>query len=190
MPGAYRVSGEIVRLELDELDKVQGRPSVIKRLRDHHHLIARLIAEGKRTMEVAEIVGISVSRVSILKGDPAFQQLVEMYRMNYNSIRDTAFADAYKKAALLREVAIDEKLDRYEEDPTSLSNTEINQDIAMTNEMLDGKHTTNTTVSVRLPLADLSEQRRLRAERLSALALPSAKPEPDRPAHSAPARED
>src|SRR6516164_4102816 len=121
------MSAEVVKLmpgDLDELDRLQERPSAIKRIRDHHHLIARLVAEGKRTTDIANEVGLSISRVSILKGDPTFKQLVEMYRMNYNQLADAAYADVKKKAAILEMESIEHRLDQYYEDPDSISPAE------------------------------------------------------------------
>ena len=182
---------EIVRLEdLAGLDQIVERPSAIKRLRDHHHLIARLVAEGRRTTDIAAEVGLSISRVSILKGDPAFRQLVEMYRANYGQLKEAAFSDFYKKAALVRSLAAEEKLERYHEDPENLSNGELNADIQLMTEILEGKKTVNIQGSFEdLPLAEKHEIRRLRADRLSAQALPVAKgPESD--ASPTPARGD
>jgi len=173
---------EIVRLEdLAGLDQIVERPSAIKRLRDHHHLIARLVAEGRRTTDIAAEVGLSISRVSILKGDPAFRQLVEMYRANYGQLKEAAF---------VRSLAAEEKLERYHEDPENLSNGELNADIQLMTEILEGKKTVNIQGSFEdLPLAEKHEIRRLRADRLSAQALPVAKgPESD--ASPTPARGD
>jgi hypothetical protein len=168
---------EVVRLEdLAGLDHPMDRPSVVKRLRDHHHLVARLVAEGRRTNDIAAEVGLSVSRVSILKGDPSFQQLVEMYRMNYNQLREAAFADVQKKLALLEANAIDGMNERYEDEPENISHEQMRADAEFASDRLGrGKISKNVNFNVSQPLAEVHEQRRLRADRLSAQALPDAR---------------
>lgn len=52
------------------------KPSHLGRLSARHHEIARAVASGDRTSEIAARFGITASRVSILKQDPAFQDLV------------------------------------------------------------------------------------------------------------------
>lgn len=49
-------------------------------LRDNHHRIARALASGIPNGQVAALCGISVNRVSSLKQDPAFNELVAHYR--------------------------------------------------------------------------------------------------------------
>src|SRR5262245_15358148 len=103
--------------DLGSLSVVEQPGSVIKRLRNHHHQIARIVAEGKRTGEIAEQVGMSVSRVSILKGDPAFKQLVECYRPQVEEARQMAFASVQQKAALIAHETLDQIFDRLSETP-------------------------------------------------------------------------
>jgi hypothetical protein len=55
-----------------------GTPAVTV-LRNSHHNIARLLAEGRKPGEVATITGYSASRISILQNDPAFAELVHYY---------------------------------------------------------------------------------------------------------------
>lgn len=56
-----------------------AQPS-LTRIKHSHHQLARLIGEGRTQTETAQICGYSVSRVSILMDDPAFQELVDHYR--------------------------------------------------------------------------------------------------------------
>jgi hypothetical protein len=110
---------------LSELSKPATPPSSLKRIRDIHHYIARLVAEGRRTTDIAREVGYSISRISILKGDPAFQQLVEMIRPKVEELRDMAYADAVKQKALIRQISNEEILWRLEEQPETFTNSEL-----------------------------------------------------------------
>lgn len=58
----------------------RGRAPAAKRFRDSHHMIARLFAMGLRSGEVASRTGYSLARVSLLRNDPAFDELVSAYR--------------------------------------------------------------------------------------------------------------
>src|SRR6516164_11861450 len=49
---------------------VNGSATSVPVVRDHHHRIARLVASGLTTSQIAAAVGIGVTRVSQLRGDP------------------------------------------------------------------------------------------------------------------------
>lgn len=51
----------------------------IKAIRDSHHAVARLLATGAREADIAAVTGYSASRISVLKADPQFQDLVIFY---------------------------------------------------------------------------------------------------------------
>jgi hypothetical protein len=56
------------------------KPIPLARVREIHHQIARLLAQGIRAVEISAIVGFSQSRISILQRDPSFADLVSFYR--------------------------------------------------------------------------------------------------------------
>jgi hypothetical protein len=60
-------------------------PSNLKKLRERHHSVARLIASGLTQSLVAQMTGYTQSYVSILLNNPAMQELVELYRVQYGS---------------------------------------------------------------------------------------------------------
>lgn len=74
--------GEIRSLTRADLAVLaEPRPAnSIQTLRDNHHRIARAIASGLSNYEVAEACGISYTRVSMHKADPAMIELVAHYR--------------------------------------------------------------------------------------------------------------
>jgi len=71
-------AGDLARLEIEQGIKA---PS-LKRITDSHHGLARVLAAGKSPGEASIITGFCASRISILKADPAFQELLEFYRSN------------------------------------------------------------------------------------------------------------
>lgn len=56
------------------------KADAIERLSSRHHSIAKAIAAGAKTSEVAARFGLTASRVSTLKADGTFGDLVEFYR--------------------------------------------------------------------------------------------------------------
>lgn len=86
----------------------------IKSIRDPHHLLAKYFAMGYGTSEAAEQAGYSISRASILRGDPAFSELVEQYRERITGVQLEAVDEYYAAANRVRAKSmrmIEEKLD-------------------------------------------------------------------------------
>ena len=70
----------------------------LQKIRDSHHTLARILAQGARPGEASIITGYSPSRISILQADPAFQELLEFYR----SHEDIPTGSVTEKMALVR----------------------------------------------------------------------------------------
>lgn len=137
----------------------------IKRLRDPHRRIARLIAAGLRNHEIAERTGTSYNRISILRSDPAMMELVARMRERV----DAAFEreqDEYAKLAmgnmLKAEAMIAEKLEIAEEEGETLPTRDL---IAISRDAADrfgyGKRQTNLNVNA--DFASLLEKARARS---------------------------
>jgi hypothetical protein len=112
------VVAEVVR-ELDRADLVllsaeRGvKPSAVKRLTERHHALARTIANGSMKLgDAAVLHGYTLSRVSILQGDPAFQELLEFYRGE----ADRPYRDLHVRLSGLATDAAEELAVRLEED--------------------------------------------------------------------------
>lgn len=102
----------------------EGKGSVtphVKKLRDTHHRLARLLAAGHKEGHVAALSGYSLSRLSILKNDPSFIELVSYYRLEVNEVH----LDAERQLAGLRSDAIDELVERLETSPEKISNKDL-----------------------------------------------------------------
>lgn len=52
----------------------------LHKIRDSHHMVARLMASGLKVWEVAQRTGFSAVRLSVLLKDPAIQDLIAYYR--------------------------------------------------------------------------------------------------------------
>lgn len=91
--------------------------SPVKRLSERHHALARAIASGIGEGEAAIICGYALSRVSILKNDPAFKELLAFY----SAERDRAFRSVQDKLAGIASDALDELQTRIEDEPEKLT---------------------------------------------------------------------
>lgn len=89
----------------------------IKRLKQIHHELARLLASGLTPAQVAASTGYSSSRISILQKDPSFKGLMD----HYSAHRDEIFCDVHKRMAVLGLDAADELQERLENNPESFS---------------------------------------------------------------------
>ena len=107
----------LVREDLGVLKQARvGARSKI--FRDTHHRLARLIASGIRESEVLRITGFSTSRLSTLKLDPAFKELVATYRGKVTEAWVNSQDEFYETSTsnmLRAERQIEEHLDRAED---------------------------------------------------------------------------
>lgn len=93
----------------------------IQSLRATHHQLAQLLVRGTSESEASLITGYSLSRISILKSDPTFAELLA----NYSVQRDLAFADTLDRMRVLGLSALDELQERLESSPEKWTNREV-----------------------------------------------------------------
>lgn len=94
------------------------QPSVpLIAIRDRHHAIARLLAQGKKPAEVSAITGMGYSRISILRQDPMFKELVAHYQRE----EDSLLADFTERTGLLALTVINNLQEMAENDENPLS---------------------------------------------------------------------
>lgn len=97
-----------------------GAPSVL-RLRARHHRIAKLVADGTSDIQIGAIVSITAVRVSQLKADPAFQELVAFYQHQ----KDEIYFSAHEQLADLGIAAAEELAERLETTPDKFSHSQL-----------------------------------------------------------------
>lgn len=95
--------------------------SPVATMRHKHHLLARLVAEGRNDVETGFITGYTPLRISILKNDPAFQELIAHYASNVESI----YLDLHQRCADLGLSAVEELQERIEVQPKTFTNREL-----------------------------------------------------------------
>lgn len=93
----------------------------IKTLRYNHHLLAKAVANGKSLLECSNLTGLSIQRVSDLKNDPAFQELVSYYADEMNEV----YVDVHQRMAALGTSILEELTERFEADPDKFTKREL-----------------------------------------------------------------
>lgn len=163
--GGTQPTAELVR-ELTDADLgLLAQPrgigaSPIKKLRDSHHALARALATGMDEGQAALITGYSTSRVSILKADPTFSELVAHYR----GLAGAEFADLAARMTSVGVDALEEIRSRLEESPEEIPTGLLLQIVEKTADRT-GFGPKSTTVNLNVNLAArLGEARRRVAE--------------------------
>ncbi len=106
----------------EDLARLKGEKRVmprVKAFRDTHHRLARLCAAGTRIEEILRITGYSAQRLTTLKMDPAFQQLIAEYRGKVTEAFVESQDEFYETATsnmLRMERQVEEHLDKADED--------------------------------------------------------------------------
>lgn len=119
MPAPWAITSvrELVREDLILLaspDKASDPKAPLARIGAPHHMLARLVAEGKDPVEVSLITGYTPERVRTLCRDPAFSELVSHYESNVVAARADVQAQI-THIALVAGQRLQEKLDNADE---------------------------------------------------------------------------
>ena len=144
-----------------------SKPASLKRLSDRHHGLARLLAKGAGEAEAGAIMGYTPSRVSVLKGDPAFKELLEFYRDR----ADESFRMTLDQLGGLSADVVIELRERLEDNPEEFTNEELRRLLETTADRSGNgptrkeEHTVNVNLSDRINNA----RERLKRERLAAI---------------------
>lgn len=103
---------ELTRSDLAHL-AVKRDTVAIQNIRDNHHRIARAMASGLSNGEIAQTCGVSISRVSVLRGDPAMVNLVAHYRSMIDAewVEQDSVIEYMRSNALKAQAMISDKLD-------------------------------------------------------------------------------
>lgn len=117
------VESRELRIEDFEAPVQPAEASVISRIRDSHHSVARLLAQGRREAEVSAITGYTVAYISTLKNDQAFGELLVFYREQV----DTQFAGMNERMAQLGMDTVQELQLRLAEQPEKFSVTALTE---------------------------------------------------------------
>lgn len=185
-PDALRTTGRAARLitasvvrPLDSADvallgaEKGSRPAPLKRLSERHHALARCLAGGMSEANAAITCGYVASRVSILKADPAFQELLSFYREDV----EAKYLDMHGVLAGLSLDATMELRERLEEDIAAEDKKiSVGQLIELSKLGADrtgfGPQSSSTNLNVNIDMASKLQAARERVASRRALSAP------------------
>lgn len=167
------------RADLPLLLEKRPKPT-IKSLSDKHHRLARAVASGLPTTEIAAICGITTTRISMLKSDPAFIELIAHYRgmVTADYIRS---ADSYLEIAtanmIKAEAMLGDKLDAAIDNDELLPTRDL---IAISRDAADrfGYGKTQKNLNVNVDFAAQLEAARKRSTQVREIGPSSAQSAP------------
>lgn len=120
---------------------LESTTPALQHIKSSHHMLARVLADGKSQEEASIITGYSISRISLLKKDPAFHQLLEYYKGQV----ERCFVNVYERLASLGIDSLEELQRRLDEKPDDFT---LNQLMELAELTLDrsgaGPQTKNT----------------------------------------------
>lgn len=156
----------------------------VAKLRDPHHRLARFLAAGLRMGEAAEKAGYSYNRAATLQKDPAFVELVAVYRgkitesfvESADTYHELLFSNMVKAERMLAE-----KIEAAEEEGEFLPTRDL---IAISRDAADrtgyGKRQTNLNVNVDFAAkleATIARSRQIEGRRLAPPLAPQSPPD-------------
>lgn len=141
----------LVQADFSALSEEKGsETSALKRISDRHHALARNLAGGMGEGEAALVCGLSPSRVSILKNDPQFRELLEFYRGEVNLV----YRDMHEMLAGVGKLALDELTERLEEAPEKVSVGQLMEVVKLGADRVGyGPQSSTTNLNVNIDMA-------------------------------------
>jgi len=119
----YEVLRELAPEDLSSAAPVDKPTPLIKQIRYSHHQAAKLVADGRSGNEISAITGYSLSRISILKSDPSFQELVAYYHEQAVA----QYENIHARLAAFGFSCLEEAQERLEANPDSFSLKELRE---------------------------------------------------------------
>lgn len=160
---AHAVGAEVLReLTLSDLGLLATergvQPTRLQRITDRHHALARCLATGMGATEAGLVTGYTGSRISVLRGDPAFEELIAFYQGD----KAKPVLDLQERMTSLALDATLELQDRLELDPEKVSTDQLLDTIKLTADRT-GNGPKQTNVNVNVNLGDRMKAARERA---------------------------
>lgn len=139
--------------------------STLTMLSERHRNLARLLAMGKTDWECSVITGYTVSRISILKTDPAMRNLIK----HYSEEKDIVYVQAHEKMAQVVSTALDVLQERLEDEEQvkEMSTGQLLSIIEVSADRSGLGPSSKSEVSVNVNIAERLELARKRAREAS-----------------------
>lgn len=147
----FSLTRELTETDLELLEEPRAaKAPEIKKLRERHHALAKLLAQGIRPGDAGLMCGYSGSRVSILQADRAFQELVTFYR----GVGNERYVEHKVALAELGLDAIEEIRERMEESAEEISLGQLMEVAKMALDRSGFGPSSTSEVKVNIGLAD------------------------------------
>ena len=108
----------------EQLPQEVDDPTDLKKIREKHHSVARMVAAGLNQRMVSQICGYSEGYMSVLLNNPSMQELVELYRIQ-NGAAGQIIVEKLRTVGLKAVEKLEEKIDHPE--GCKLNNNELIQ---------------------------------------------------------------
>lgn len=156
---------ELTQSDLALLATERGiTPTHVQRITDRHHALARCLASGMSATEAGLCTGYTGSRISVLRGDPSFENLIEFYRAD----RGAEVLDLQAKFTALAKDATTEIQERLELEPASFGLDQLLDTVKLAADRSgNGPQSKTTNLNVNVNLGD-----RMKAARERIAAFP------------------
>lgn len=143
----------VLGAELTEEDAQLGREpiaqkAVIQDIRRSHHELAKYVAQGLKNVVIAELTGYSPARISVLKSDPQFAELVEHYSTIEDEIHLASRADYHTRLADLGFDSIEVLHQRLLDSPEVFAVKELLQVVEATSDRIGHGKTSTQNLNV------------------------------------------
>jgi hypothetical protein len=139
---------------------LESEANPVLKIRNTHHALARLLAEGRKQVEVSAITGYSPSYISTIQHDPAFKNLVSYYRGQV----EEQFTSVHERLAALSMLSAEELQARLTENPEEFTIRELNDLLTLAADRTGfGPQSRNVNVNVNVDFASRLESARRRA---------------------------
>lgn len=158
---------------------LKSETNQVLRIRNTHHALARLLAEGRKQVEVSAITGYSPSYISSIQNDPAFKNLVAYYK---GQVEET-FTSVHERLAALSMLSAEELQQRLTENPEEFTVRELNELLSLSADRTGfGPQSRNVNLNVNVDLAARLEKARVRSGLGEGSYVPQGSPEVSGPA--------
>lgn len=153
---AKALSAEVVReLTTSDLGLLATersiKPTHLQRITDRHHALARCLATGMSATEAGLVTGYTGSRISVLRGDPSFEELIAFYQRE----NAPAVLGLSEKLIAIANDSADVLLDRLELEPESFARDELVDNIKLgADRSGHGPQSKTTNVNLHVNLGD------------------------------------
>jgi hypothetical protein len=143
---------ELTLHDLGQLTSVRGEQQAIpltRRMTMRHHSLAKCIAAGMSNWEAGAITGYQPASISVLKGDPAFKELVHFYKDKV----DAEFIDIPRRLMNIASDALDLAHQKMEDAPEEVT---ISQAMDLAKAAMDrvGYGPSQTSMNIQVNVGD------------------------------------